>query len=103
MSLFQCENCGCCENTALSCQGCFGYAERFFDWEGLEDRQGKRLCSACGPTHYRDGTPSELGEWHGEFDRVYLPLGMFRTNERGDLAHIETGDTDFRKYSITKD
>ena len=45
MSLFQCQHCGCRENTALAAQGCDGYAESFFDWTGLEDRKGKKLCS----------------------------------------------------------
>ena len=100
MSLFQCGNCGCCENTALSGQGCDGYAETFYDWTGLEDRKGKKLCSACAPTKYADGEPSDLGVWHGEFRRVFLPMGMFRTNERGNLEHIGTGDEDFEKYEL---
>lgn len=99
MSLFQCEACGCCENTALSCQG-FHWMAELFDWSYAPEREGKKLCSACGPAHYKSGKPSEWGSWHGEFDRVFLPLGMFKTNQRGDLAHIETGDSDFRKYAI---
>lgn len=85
MSLFQCEECGCCENTALSCQGFRGWSEKMFDWSYAPERQGKLLCSACGPTHYRAGKPTEFGKWHGEFDREYLEKGMFRTDERGDL------------------
>ena len=100
MSLFQCEVCGCCENTALSCQGFKGITE-CFDWSYAPDREGKRICSACGPTHYRSGKPSEYGKWHGQFQRVFLPLGMFMTNQRGNLAHKETGDENFRAYAIT--
>lgn len=100
MSLFQCQNCGCCENTALACQGCDGYAETFFDWTGLEDRKGKRLCSACAPTRYSDGERTEYGKWHGVFDRVFLPMGMFRTSHDGNLEHIETGDQDFERYAV---
>jgi hypothetical protein len=100
VSLFQCERCGCCENTALACQGCDGYAVTFFDWTGIEDRKGKKLCSACAPTKYGDGEPTEYGKWHGEFPRTFLPMGMFRTNHEGNLAHKETGDTEFRKYAI---
>ena len=103
MSLFQCERCGCCENTALACQGCSGYAERFFDWTGIEDRRGKKLCSECAPTRNADGTPSELGTWHGEFEQVFLPLGQFRTAENGNLEHIESGDQHFEKFAITKE
>jgi hypothetical protein len=100
MSLFQCGNCGCCENTALSSQGCDGFAAEFFDWHGIEDRKGKKLCSACAPTKFADGTLTKYGKWHEQFDRVFLPLGMFRTARNGNLEHIETGDQDFRKYAL---
>lgn len=102
MSLFQCQRCGCCENTALSMQG-FEPMTKYFDWTGIEDREGLLLCSACGPTRYRKGTPTEYGVWHGRFERTFLPLGMFHTNRVGNLAHNETGDEDFRKYAISTD
>lgn len=89
MSLFQCQHCGCKENTALACQGCNEFAETFFDWTGFEDRRGKKLCSACAPTKYDDGTPSCLGKWHGQFERVFLPMGMYRTNRVGNLERID--------------
>lgn len=101
MSLFQCENCGCVENTALSCQGIKQVTE-WFDWAGIEERKGLLLCSACAPTKHEDGTPSKLGVWHGQFSRRYLPKGLFKTNRYGDLEHIENGDTDFNKYVIAK-
>ena len=100
MSLFQCQQCGCCENTALAGQGCNGHAEKLFDWSGIEDRRGKKLCSACAPTKYSDGKNTRYGQWHGRFPRVFLPMGMFRTNTNGNLAHVETGDEDYRKYAI---
>lgn len=100
MSLFQCEQCGCRENTALACQGCDGYAVEFFDWQGFEDRKGKKLCSACAPTKCVDGTPTEFGKWHDQFDRVFLPMGMFRTARNGNLEHVANGDQDFRKYAV---
>lgn len=100
MSLFQCEHCGCCENTALSGQGCNRYAEQFYDWTGFEDRKGKRLCSACAPTRFSGGAPSGYGRWHEKFARVYLPPGMFRTALNGNLEHIESGDQDFRRYAL---
>jgi hypothetical protein len=103
MSLFQCQHCGCCENTALASQGCDGYAETFFDWAGFEDRKGKKLCSACAPTKYNDGTATEFGAWHGKFPRTFLPIGEFRTNARnGNLQRIVDGDEDFRKYALTQ-
>jgi len=100
MSLFQCENCGCCENTALASQGFPDAIADCFDWTGLEAIKGKKLCSACGPTKHADGSPTEYGKWHGIFERVYLPLGMFKTARNGNLAHIETGDENFRQYAI---
>lgn len=100
MSLFQCQHCGCCENTACACQGCKGFAETFFDWTGFEDRKGKLLCSACAPTKHTDGTPSGMGQWHGEFPRTFLPMGMFKTNARGNLEHIETGNERFCDYAV---
>ncbi|CAH0531857.1 hypothetical protein CTH30272_04105 [Allocatenococcus thiocycli] len=79
MSLFQCAECGCCENTAVS------------NWFLRMCESKAPICSACDP---------DIGEWHGEFKRVFLPKGMFKTNKQGNLEHIETGDTDFTKYKI---
>lgn len=100
MSLFQCEVCGCCENTALACQG-FRYIEDCFDWDYEPERKGLRLCSACGPVQYANSDgPTKYGVWHNQFDRVFLPLGMFVTNRVGNLAHKDTGDENFRAYAI---
>jgi hypothetical protein len=99
MSLYQCEHCGCVENTALAMQP--KTPTEWFDWTGIEDRKDLHLCSACMPTRYSDGTlASKGGSWHGQFDRVFLPKGMFKTNRRGNLEHIESGSEDFRKYAI---
>lgn len=100
MSLFQCEVCGCVENTALACQGFKGVPEKWFDWSGIADRKGKLLCSSCGPTSYTDGSPTVYGKWHGQFKRIYLPKGMFKTNRVGNLEHVETGDEDYRRYAV---
>ena len=99
MSLFQCEKCGCCENTALSAQG-FHWTADLFDWTYAPELEGKRLCSACGPMLYRDGTPTKFGKWHDVFERTFLPLGMFCTNERGNLSHVETGSEDYHQFAI---
>lgn len=101
MSLFQCQVCGCRENTALSMQGFKGFAESY-DWSYAPARKGLLLCSACGPTHEASGELSGFGKWHDQFERVYLPLGMFKTNQRGNLAHAETGDEDYRAYAISE-
>lgn len=103
MSLFQCELCGCCENTALSIQGCSSYGVKYFDWTGIEDRKGKQLCSACGPTKYVGGTPTKLGKWHGEFPRRYLPMGMFKTAQNGNLEHKITGEQQIDPYVLKTD
>lgn len=102
MSLFQCENCGCCENTALSSQGCKGWFEKAFDWSYAPERKGLLLCSACAPTHYRDGSSTRFGEWHNVFPRVYLPKGMFFTNGVGNLEHKETGSDKYIQYALEK-
>lgn len=100
MSLFQCDNCGCVENTALSAQG-FKWLADSFDWSEIPERKGMMLCSACGPTVYRDGEKAkEFGKWHRRFARVYLPKGMFKTNNVGNLEHIETGSEDYHQYAL---
>jgi len=99
MSLFQCEVCGCVENTALSFQG-IKPMDDDFDFTGMEDKKGKLLCSECAPTKFDDGDSSGLGKWHGKFDKLILPLGMFKTNREGNLEHIENGDTDYKKYEV---
>lgn len=100
MSLFQCENCDCVENTALSSQGFAGSFAKYFDWSYSPELEGKKLCSACGPTHYSDGEKTKYGKWHKRFPREFLPLGMFVTNKVGNLAHKETGSEDYRPYII---
>lgn len=100
MSLFQCENCGCCENTALSSQGFNGFFEKLYDWSYAPERKGMKLCSACGPVKYNDGTATEYGKWHRVFPRVFLMKGEFKTNCQGNLEHIRTGDTDYMKYQL---
>ena len=90
MSLFQCENCGCLENTALSCQG-FKIMARLFDWSYAPELKGLRLCSACGPANYNNDGPTEFGKWHNVFTREFYPLGEFITDEVGNLKHAATG------------
>ena len=77
MSLYQCAKCGCCENTAL------GYY-----WQALVRKEPK-VCSEC-----------HTGTWHGKFPKQILPMRMFETNQEGNLAHKQTGETDLTKYEI---
>ncbi|WP_081235202.1 MULTISPECIES: hypothetical protein [Pseudomonas] len=100
MSFFQCEVCGCRENTALSMQG-FKDITEIYDWSYEPDREGLRLCSACGPSYESSGAPSGFGQWHGKFERVFLPLGMFQKSQGGSLAHIETGDENYRAHAVS--
>jgi hypothetical protein len=72
----------------------------WFDWTGIEDRKGAHLCSACMPTRYSDGSVASKAGWHGQFERVFLPMGAFKTNQRGNLEHIETGSEDFGSFRI---
>lgn len=100
MSLFQCENCGCCENTATSHQR-FKLMPEIFDWSYAPERMGLALCSACGPAYFRDGKVTKYGgKWHDKFPQVFLPMGEFVTNKVGNLEHIKTGSEDFHKFKL---
>lgn len=72
MSLFQCAQCGCRENTATC-----NY------WDHVGEKGAVQLCSACDP---------DIGKWHDSFDRLYLPKGMFITGHQGNLYHKLTGE-----------
>lgn len=98
MSLFQCQYCGCCENTAKGLSRVYG---RIFDWKGMEERKDMKLCSACAPPYYVGGAATGFGAWHQRFPRRFLPKGMFRTARNGNLEHKENGDQDYKKYEIT--
>ncbi len=86
MSLFQCYECGCRENTAL-CNFWGRMADAGGKWRGLPS-QPWMLCSACDP---------RIHEWHRQFERLYLPKGEFRTNAQGNLEHVATGKL-FHEY-----
>ena len=87
MSIFQCEKCGCGENTA-----CGRYHTRNMDIWPDDELKGLALCSACSPTHYKDGEVNKKGgEWHGKWNRVFYPKGAMSTNHEGNLIHTESG------------
>lgn len=107
MSLFQCDKCGCMENTALTNAGHSQLKYLYQDeTEFLADCR-KRLglepdaplgnyCSACTPIWYTESgdlgigsNPNpqpEEGLWHGKFERIFYPLGSMRTNREGNLV-----------------
>ena len=101
MSIFQCQNCGCAENTACSNQMFSEWSDNrdLYDWSYAPERKGLNLCRACGPTHYGSGNKIEAdhwgdyGQWHGVFERKYFPHGEMITNRVGNLEHKETGLT----------
>lgn len=86
MSLYQCDNCGCVENTALGwyhCRDC----KRLTPKEYL----GKALCCVCGPTKYPNGEPIEdMGKWHGRFERKFYPIGSLYTDHQGNVRDKKT-------------
>lgn len=106
MSLFQCENCGCVENTACADQG-FTLTE-CYDWSYDESLKGKTLCRACGPAKRPNGDAmncpawGRYGVWHNQFKRTFLPMGMFKTASNGNLEHIETGSQDYQEYQLER-
>ena len=54
MSLFNCEECGVVENTAL----CFFWSRNMKD----APQKGRKLCSQCDP---------QIQRWHGRFERRF--------------------------------
>lgn len=50
MSLYNCDECGVVENTALG----FYWTRHDNDWP--DSVRGRKLCSEHGPTHYSDGS-----------------------------------------------
>ena len=88
MSLFQYENWGCKENTALASTYSWICPEDY-DWSGIEDRKGMKLCSACLPKKFIDGSNTGHGKWHGKFERIYLEKGKYVTDHEGNLKKKE--------------
>jgi hypothetical protein len=85
VSIYQCEECGCAENTAL---GWYWYNEH------KDPKYNKRkLCSACGPEFYSDGSSTEkCGKWHGRFKRKFYPIGSMVTDGHGNLITKEAAE-----------
>lgn len=88
MSLYQCEDCGCVENTALGWYHCRNDASLT-----VPDKLGKALCSVCGPTHFPNGDPIEkMGKRHGRFERTFYPKHSLYTDKQGNLRKKATDE-----------
>jgi hypothetical protein len=96
MSVFQCIECGCAENTA------FGWFHpRFNKRLTKPENIGKALCSACAPETFLSGEPTKFnGQWHAKFDRTFLPHGEFIQDGNGNIEHELTGLVGNEAYVI---
>lgn len=123
MSEFQCDLCGCLENTALTNappilmkflfvgEEYSVYRDNWREILGLNknDELGG-YCSACSPIWYDANGHLGIGPnlypkpgaglWHGRFLRIYLPKGEFETAPNGNLRHKRTLDEHIMKYAI---
>lgn len=89
MSLYQCQRCGCIENTACGHYHC-RTTDLFTDFlPGTE--KGMKLCSECGPRKYASGKPTEYGKWHNHFEKAYYPLGSLVTDNNGNIRFKDNG------------
>lgn len=100
MPLFQCNKCGCVDNTSSGLECYADFITDMYDWTGLEEFKGKSLCSACAPSKHSDGTETEYGQWHGEFKRDFLQKGMWFTNDDGNIENKETGQIDYKNHTL---
>lgn len=97
VSSFQCEVCGCVDNTAYGLYGTT-IQRRSYDWSYAPERKDLNVCSACGPCRFVSGTTAVKirndvncrGSWHGFWSRSFLPLGNYTTNHEGSLVNKET-------------
>lgn len=121
MPVFQCNKCGCVDNTATSAMGWVltlnskDTSEAELSYKKLlglsDDEKFKQLCSACSVLWFDEkgaygiGTPtkeqrevhrkSENGDslgWHGAFPRRFLKKGLYETGRTGNLYHKESGE-----------
>lgn len=98
--MFQCESCGCAENTHMGLRVC-QTLPKIFDWDSSVAKEPMKVCYACAPLLFDTGEKTRYnGEWHDRFPRVFLPKGMFFTNSVGNLEHKETGSIHYQEYAI---
>jgi len=108
MSLFQCDKCGCVENT--SCTDGYWWmsylniskdqknieaAKRAKEELGLSDDEPLgHYCSVCSPISFN----GLIHSWHNRFPREYLPKGEWQTDNEGNLEHKITKAKNFEDY-----
>lgn len=81
MSLYVCDRCHSIENSAL---GMFNRACAHKRWFGDAIVEGEKLCSACMPSHFADGSVcTKGGGWHGEFDRELATIEWIKAQSDG--------------------
>ena len=115
MSLFQCDKCGCRENTSCSNAAHPYFINHSADKnprnaaamdsarERLDLKSGESFgayCSACSPFWFTEARDLGVGEnpnpttkcglWHGRFPRTYYPLGLMETDRVGNLSPKKT-------------
>lgn len=95
MSLYQCDNCGCVENTA-----CGFYHMRNMEKLVRPAYRGKALCSACGPKTFPSGEETGYGKWHGRFTRKFYLLGSLYTDQQGNVKVRATDEYPTREDEL---
>jgi hypothetical protein len=86
MSLFQCEQCGAVENSALGHYHSVG-SGRYKD----KVKDAMKLCSECMPVEFNDGSINKKGgKWHGRFPKRIYPLGSLYTDKEGNVRDKNT-------------
>lgn len=90
MSLYQCEKCGCVENTACGFYHCSN-SDLFCDYqEGT--KKGMKLCCECGPLKLTNGKPTGYGKWHDCFVKAIYPFNSLYTDDDGNVKLIKTNE-----------
>lgn len=128
MPIFQCDKCGCAENSAITKCSHSSYKMNVQfenDPTNLALNSYKKIigidpsmpfgryCSACCPVWFNNEDKYGVGPnpnpkpgcglWHNKFRRMFLPKGQFSTARNGNLMHTETQDEDVAKWKLAKE
>lgn len=118
MSLFQCDRCGCVENTALS-EGGYLISGLVTEDEppeivksykaavGLKEEEpfGNYCCVCCPMQFDKKGEfkifeEKDRRQWHSDFPRTFLAKGEWETDERGNLRNKKTGQVGWKGQAV---